>query len=113
MQYYDGRRVQVAAVFRRLCGDTEAQSNIVHVVDDNASILWSVFCNLSQNSLSDMVAVKEGHLCGGFDPHFVLAILCDVVQAGNVQLKLARLCELAKAGAYCQKIFSTDVSGKL
>ena len=64
-------------------------------------------------ALQYMVSIKEGLFTVGLDPHLVLAVLREEVQAGDIELESASLREFAEDGSGGQEVVFSDVSGHL
>lgn len=64
--------IQGADLVRGFGSNAEAKGDIVHVIDDNASILRNSLRNTSQSSLRNVVSIEEGHFSTGLNPHLIL-----------------------------------------
>lgn len=64
--------IQGADLIRGFGSNAEAKGDIVHVIDDNASILRNSLRNTSQSSLRNVVSIEEGHFSTGLNPHLIL-----------------------------------------
>ena len=64
-------------------------------------------------ALQDVVSIEESLFTVWFDPHLVFAVLCENVEASDVQLERASLGEFAEDGAGRQEIVFANVSGHL
>lgn len=64
-------------------------------------------------ALEDMVSIEEGLFTIWLDPHLVLAVLREEVEACDVQLEGLSLGEFAEDGSSGEEIIFADVSGHL
>lgn len=68
MERDDARRVEPAAVGRRLGRDAEAERHVGHVHDDDARVGRGRLGDPAEAALEDVVAVEELHLGRGLEP---------------------------------------------
>ena len=64
-------------------------------------------------ALQDVVSIEEGLFTVWLDPHLVLAVLGEEVEACDVKLEGLSLGEFAEDGSSGQEVIFTDVSGHL
>ncbi|KAI3482129.1 hypothetical protein L1887_55260 [Cichorium endivia] len=93
-------------------GDAKAERGVAHAEHHDARMFRSVVGDPSEMRLDDVVAVEEGQLAVGLDPHLVLCVLREVVERGDVQTELARLGKLAKARAERHEVRACDRDGQ-
>lgn len=95
----DGGGIQLPGLGGRSRGDAKPQRRVVHGQDHNPRMLGTVLAPPPDVGLDDVAAVQERHLAVGFDPQLVARVGRDHVERRDVQAELARLGELAHAGA--------------
>ncbi len=100
----DGHWVCVAALRRRLGRHPESQWQVRHGVGDDALVLVRVLRDPAQAGLDHVVSVEELLLRRRLQPDLVLRVRRQVVEGGHVQTELARLRELAEAGAEREEV---------
>ena len=63
--------------------------------------------------LDDVVPVEVGHLSPALDPDLILAVLGEVVEAGDVESELTAFGELADEDSCRKKFLPGDVAGHI
>jgi hypothetical protein len=59
--------------------------------------------------LEYVISIEEGLFTVRFDPNLVFAVLRQIVQTCNIELKLARACEFAENGSCREQFVFSDV----
>lgn len=113
MEDHDGHRVCTPALLRGLCCNTETQGNVTHGVDYHTVVCVGTLSDPCKTRLEHVVAIQELLFCAWFEPHLLFRIRCHVIQGGDVQVKLARLGELAEASAHADEVLPSYVVGQL
>lgn len=73
-------------------------------------MLRGILCNATNVSFDNVVSIQEWHLAVGLDPDLVLGVLCNVVQASDMQAELPSLCELSKADSERDQLVPSNAS---
>lgn len=74
---------------------SESQGQVAEVKDADGGVLRDVLSHSGDMGLDDMISIEIGHFSSCLDPNLVLAILGQIVEAGNIQSKLSTLGKLA------------------
>ena len=96
VNYNDVGRVQVAALLGSLHTHTEAEGNISDAKNDDSDVSRGVLGDSSEMAFQNMVSVEESLFAVWLDPHFVLAVLGQIVKACDAQLEFPGLRELSE-----------------
>jgi len=82
------------------------QRRVVHAQNYDTLMFRTVFGPTTNVSLEHVAAIQKGHLAVRFDPDLVSCVRRKDGKGGDVQAKLARLGELAQAGAEREEVVS-------
>ena len=96
MKCDDALRLELANLGGGFGSGAEAERHVGHIENNDPLILRGVLRDTAKPGLQHMVAVQEGLLCRRLEPHFVLRVLRQVVEASDVQAEFFRLCELSE-----------------
>mmetsp|Transcript_19902 Transcript_19902/g.50288 ORF Transcript_19902/g.50288 Transcript_19902/m.50288 type:complete len:492 (+) Transcript_19902:577-2052(+) len=96
-----------------LRSEAEAERDAVHVQHHHAGVLRRVLRYPAKTDLGDVVAVQERHLRVGLDPHLVLGVLGQKVEAVDGEVELARLGELAEQRAERDELVAVHIGGRV
>lgn len=102
-------RVEVATLLGGLHAHTEAKRDICNAKNDNSNVGRGIFCDSCEVTLEDVVSVEEGLFTVWFDPDFILAVFCEMVEACNAELELLGFSKFAKDDSRGKKFVFPDV----
>ena len=92
---YDTSRVEPPRLRGALGGDAKAKGYIIHVVDDDALVLWAIVGPAADMGLYNVAAVQERHFAVGLDPNLVAGMLCEDREGCDVKSELSSLGEFS------------------
>ena len=101
--------ISVAALTGGLSGDSKAEREITHTVDNDSLVLGSVLSDPAQAGLHHVVAVQELLLRPGLHPDLVLGVGSQEVQGCDVEAKLLGLGELPETCSQADQVLSGHV----
>lgn len=105
--------IQISTLDSRFHAHAESKRNICYTEDNNTNIGWCVFGDTCKMALKHVVTIKIGLLTIGLHPHFVAAILGQIIQAGDTKSELARFTKFTENDASREQLVAANMSSHL